>query len=494
MRTLSCWIALLTILALEGALPIASAADDAFYDVPLSELKITSGQLPKREGQAALHQFDPRRIAMRPRVYLDGAGEAYVKLANDDFWSLRFRNWLEWPDWSMSHVLVRAHANRDIAGQLILPREDAMGMQRVEFTIPASAAKESSREAFYEAKTLHYLRLAQEPIAGTAWFRHEAAQAERKLKENNPQRISRSGAAFTWPAPSVTDAYDLFSGGRAMSESLQLDRLLREQLQSSQPTVDINTLQGITTAAIDWKPLLKGANPKLDPLSRYIPADQHAVFFPSFAGAVKLSDQAKTNDALLMRVAQPRSEDANVFVRYERQLGISMTTVGRLIGPAAIKRIALTGSDPYYATGTDVAVLFQTDHPDVLASLLKAQIVATSAKFPHVQAQSGEAGVKYQRFLSPDRIVSSYVAQLDGTVVVVANSPAQLRRLAKVGKGIDPISSLDEYKFFRTRYPLGDKNETALLFLSDATIRRWCSPRWRIASGTARSRLRRWRN
>ena len=47
---------------------------------------------------------------------------------------------------------------------------------------------------------------------------------------------------------------------------------------------------------------------------------------------------------------------------------------------------------------------------------------------------------------------------------------------------MDPIASLDEYKFFRSRYPLGDKNETALLFLSDATIRRWCSPRWRIAS------------
>ncbi len=54
--------------------------------------------------------------------------------------------------------------------------------------------------------------------------------------------------------------------------------------------------------------------------------------------------------------------------------------------------------------------------------------------------------------------------------------------MAKIGKGVQPIASLDEYKFFRTRYPLGDKNETALVFLSDATIRRWCSPAWRIAS------------
>ena len=66
--------------------------------------------------------------------------------------------------------------------------------------------------------------------------------------------------------------------------------------------------------------------------------------------------------------------------------------------------------------------------------------------------------------------------------MAVTNSLAQLGRLAKVDKVVDPIASLDEYKFFRSRYPLGDQNETALLFLSDATIRRWCSPRWRIAS------------
>ena len=178
----------------------------------------------------------------------------------------------------------------------------------------------------------------------------------------------------SWAAPSSTDAYDLFSGGRAISESLQLDRLIREPSQSVQPTVDIKTLEGITTAAIDWKPLLKGADPKLDPLSQFIPADQHALFFPSFAAAIKLSDQARANDALLSRLAQPRSEDADVVGRYERQLGIGLNTVGRLIGPAAIKSIALTGSDPYYSTGTDVAVLFETDHPDVLASMLKTQI------------------------------------------------------------------------------------------------------------------------
>jgi hypothetical protein len=75
----------------------------------------------------------------------------------------------------------------------------------------------------------------------------------------------------------------------------------------------------------------------------------------------------------------------------------------------------------------------------------------------------------------------SYVARLDNAVVVT-NSLAQLERLAEVAnKKAGAIDSLPEYKFFRNRYPRGDAEETALVFISDATIRRWCGPRWRIA-------------
>jgi hypothetical protein len=66
---------------------------------------------------------------------------------------------------------------------------------------------------------------------------------------------------------------------------------------------------------------------------------------------------------------------------------------------------------------------------------------------------------------------------------VVTNSLVQLERLAAAYKGREPnLASLDEYKFFRHRYPRGAGGESAFLMLSDATIRRWCGPRWRIAS------------
>src|SRR4051794_21026572 len=83
---------------------------------------------------------------------------------------------------------------------------------------------------------------------------------------------------------------------------------------------------------------------------------------------------------------------------------------------------------------------------------------------------------------SADRRVCSYVAVLPGAVLVT-NSPSQIERFAAVSKKeTPPISSLDEFTFFRSRYSGTDKTEAALVFLSDATIRRWCGPRWRIAA------------
>ncbi len=98
-----------------------------------------------------------------------------------------------------------------------------------------------------------------------------------------------------------------------------------------------------------------------------------------------------------------------------------------------------------------------------------------------------ESGVPYLAWISRDRKMSSYLAPIGG-VIVVTNSRYQLHRLAAVHNGkVKSLADLPEYKFFRIRYPRGAGHprsgsaESALVFLSDATIRRWCGPRWRIA-------------
>ena len=247
--------------------------------------------------------------------------------------------------------------------------------------------------------------------------------------------------------------------------------------------MDVNTLDGISVPEIDWKPLIKDLNPKLDPLASLIPADQHVVFFPSFAAAILTADQAEIQGTPILHLAEPRSEDAMTAKRYQRQLCLSLTGFGRLLGPKVVSSVALTGSDPYFRTGTDVAVVFGAADPKILEGMLLTQISMAAANEPQIKPEQGEIeGLKYHGVKTPDRAVCSYVARLDGAVVVT-NSLYQLGRLAAVAnKKSAAIASLSEYIFFRDRYKLGDPDETALVFLSDPTIRRWCGPRWRIAT------------
>ena len=118
----------------------------------------------------------------------------------------------------------------------------------------------------------------------------------------------------------------------------------------------------------------------------------------------------------------------------------------------------------------------------MLENLLYMRVALAVKEGPQVKAEQGEtAGLAYRGFRSPDRRVSSFLAKLDNAVVAT-NSLRQIERLGEVRGGkAKSIAELPEFAFFRDRYPLGDAKESALLFLSDPTIRRWCGPRWRIA-------------
>jgi hypothetical protein len=461
-----------------------AVADDAYYSIPLRELKLVEGDLPTATKSPNWRRYELFQ-SMRPYSIVDGQGEAYVTGRTGQI-----------NPWSDPHagfdagarIAICAPEGKDVAGRLVVPTSDLTGMVSLRFTVPSSAAKASAKTPFYHAKMACYQDLLDRDIPGGAWFRHQIRLARAKLHlqpdQERPMNRWRPG-----PSDELTRTYDLFTGGRAMSENLQLDREL-PRVQRNENPVKINSLTGITINEIDWKPLLKDAHPKLDALADRIPADQHVVFFPSFAAAMAIADETSRHDTPVLRLAQPRSEDARVVQRYQTQLGLSMSSIARLLGPQLVSSVALSGSDPFFPAGTDVAVLFESPQPTTLENLLAVRMALAAAGVNGAKPTSGEvSGLKYRGFRSPDRTMSSYLAQLDG-VVIVTNSPYQLSRLVETRKDKSKsIAALPEYVFFRTRYPLGEPEETALVFLSDATIRRWCGPRWRIAD-SRRTRTR----
>lgn len=448
-----------------------AAADDAFYRVPLSDLKLTEGKLSDAEADEGRPNWR-RRGSLTARAVLEGEGEVYIEHSDRNFAA-------DTPKLTRAEgvLVARAPAGRDLAGSLYLPKDDYSGMVKLRFTIPASAA-EKKGDRFYRAKMAHYQSLLDRGAPGAAWFRHQRRSAQAALGKqsgDDAEQIPWRGAM------GIQDTFDLFSGGRAVRENLQLDRDLRITGKNDE-LVDVASIKGISIAEIDWKPLLDDAAPKTDSLARAIPADQHAVFFPSFAAAVALADEATREGTPLSRLLLSRSEDELIKQRYERQLCLPLSELARLLGPAVIGSVVITGSDPYFFTGTDVAVLFESKQTTALKTLLLGRAGIAGSE-NGAKAVSGEtAGIAWSGFVSSDRRVSCYIAALNGAVAVT-NSLKQLERLAAVQGGDSPaLATLDEYTFFRQRYPHGDAEETALLFLSDATIRRWCSPRWRVAA------------
>ena len=450
--------------------PVA-VADDAFYEISRAQLNVTDGQLPF--GGAPLNRWS-WRAPLPAHAVLDGEGEIYCVTPDMN----APQRWLgnDGPD----HVLfVRAAADKDVRGRLFIPNQKRDGMDALSFVIPREAARPASQRRFQEAKLIYYEYLLNQNVPGRPWWRQRAQEAAvalgdgaRQFREQLPRR----------PQFGLDETFALFTGTRAIDENLQLDRALRLRPSAGEKAIEVNTITGITVKEFDWQPLVKDKKPETDPLARLIPSDQHALFVPSFDAVARLIDEGTRLGVETLGFDEPTGEDAMTLARYQKQLCLPLNALTRFAGPRLVEGIALTGSDPYFRAGTDVAVLFQSSDAKALHDLLTAQVAAAREANPAAKPVAGQVGgVAYAGSVSRDRSICAYVARV-GDAVVVTNSPKQLERLVMTHQGaVTALASLPEYTFFRDRYRRAETDETALLMLSDATIRRWCGPRWRIA-------------
>jgi hypothetical protein len=442
----------------------ATEAKDAYFRIHIRDLQVEDGKLPGET--VPLGRNWDRAHAFEPYAVLETDGEVYLNGHAYDAWSIV-------REFEGTALFIRTPEATAPKGTLYLPKPDLSGMTPLKFTVRSESAKPISLGEFLDARREHYRILANRRGPGAAWFRHQAAQTTRP-----PTR--RTTPDFDSNSSEVESTFELFSGGRAVSENLQLDRVMA-QTAWGEESVALSNISSITIREMDWEPLIKGAKPELDSLASYVPFDQHVVFFPSFAAMTALLDEADLHGTPMLRWLEPRSEDAYTRERYQKQLCLELNDLSRLLGPQVIKSVAFTGSDPYLRTGSDVGILFEAKSAAVLMSYFKARRAEVRAANPAAKVVQGEIeSISYTGIITPDRALSSYVAS-SGDVVYVCNSLYQLRALIEVAKAKrKPLASLAEYVFFRHRYRATQGDEAAFLVLTDATIRRWCGPQWRI--------------
>ena len=466
--------------------PILGAfAAPSHFQVRLADLEITSGEIPSGSRHWN-HSW--RDGVMRPDwlpYATSDAKETYLtqSLQPNQRLSVRNRN-----RYNPVNLLLSVRAEKlPVNGKLFLPRLKGEGFgEPVSFRITKKTPNADDPEiAFLRAKRNHYEQLLTLRNPGAARFRHQANAASaalRKLAVKTDDLDEPNRRPFRPNRGRLEDTLDLFSGGRALSENLQFDREFSLAPEGN-ATVPIKEVKGITIQEMDWENLLGEAKPDLDVLSSHIPADQHALFFASFSDMLAVFDETALRTTPLLRLSENRAESARSKEKYQEQLCLPLSELSRLLGPSLIASVAMTGGDPFLRTGTDVAILYEAKQTDALVASLALRRLQTSEKRDDAQAVSGTvSGVDYVGLVSPDGSIRSYSATLGKNVVVVTNSLRQIRLLAETTIGKSPsLASLDEYAFFRSRYLLGAE-EQAFLMVSDATIRRWCGPAWRIGA------------
>lgn len=419
------------------------------------------------------------------QLRLDGLGEAYLSKSASKTTDIN----------APIRLVVRQRKPKTINIRLMLPNHNGDAMEQISLKLARNKFKSAnqleSKRSFFEVMESHYEFLASQKIPGTPWFRQRALYAEQqKLKSraapatlqlDHSAARERSRTGFNNPSRT----YEILSGGAAIADNLRLGDLIGQAktISMGTATVPISSIRGVRVPAFNWAPLIKGLEPEYDALAPMIPEDQHVFFFDSFPALLATLDRAQRDGGALFQLMQLQAEQSGVLPRYQTQLGISLNELARTLGGELVESLAITGGDPFFDTGTDVALIFQPKNAVALQQLLKAQIGLTSGRFENAKRTTGAiSGITYEHFFTPDRKLHSYLCQI-GDAIVVANSEVQITNIQSAISGkTKSITNAPEYKFFRNRYPLANEKEGGLLIISDQAIRRWSGPEWRIGA------------
>lgn len=337
------------------------------------------------------------------------------------------------------------------------------------FKFDPGQLEEAGKEDFHKIRKSYYARLASTQIPGGDWFRYQAGDAYKTERQRDRWRnLGQFDSSF-----------NMFTGQRAVSENLALDRELILGTSDQAKPIPVDTIRGVTVEAIDWSGRITDAPTAIDPLAMVIPHDQHAAFFGSIKELNQVIDIVEEEGVSYFETMSNRKTYSGLAKKYQKQMGILIPDV--LAEQLPVKSVAITGGDPFLPSGSDLCIIFETDNPDALLLALNSMVQAQSTLSGDKISVAAEMRPMEYIYESRDRNFSARLF-LGRNFVAVSNSSQQAEKIRAAARGDTPsLGSLEEFKFFRQRYPLEDK-ATAFIFLSDATIRRWAGPEFRIGA------------
>jgi hypothetical protein len=271
------------------------------------------------------------------------------------------------------------------------------------------------------------------------------------------------------------------TGMLSVQEALQHDRPLLLAAAKEKHTTPIAKLVGPKLAAHPWDEMLRGLSspPPTEPLATAAPAEFWYLRAADLPTVFRMADQLDAWGTPAANLMDGNLEERDLARRYETQLGLARTELGRALGKEVIESVAFTGSDPYLREGSDVTAIFAVKQ----SLLFNAALVATLAA--HAKAHGGVTssnltyeGASIVSATSADGAVHQYRTTL-GTLAIVSNSLAATKGVIDAFQRKRPRLA-DEMDF---RYMLARDASTpadVLGFFGDKFVAEAVGPRQKV--------------
>jgi hypothetical protein len=273
--------------------------------------------------------------------------------------------------------------------------------------------------------------------------------------------------------------YEITTGAAAVAESLQLNRLRGANFRDEgERAIDVSKVQGVDVAEHPWKQMIGDKKAAPEPLAQVVPDDNYYVHFKTVAKLDAFARLLNLWGGNITHGVEASGRNYYLQDRYEKQLCLKSAVLAKELAPAAVRGVALTGSDPYLREGSDVAVIVHCADKAAVLAAVKPFVTQAEKEFGRRLDEGKEfyRDVAVERFVTPRREVTLYRAAF-GDFLVFANSPVGVRRIidAHLGKHKALADSLD-FRYMRTVFGPEDEQEDGFAFLSDPFIRRLVGP------------------
>ncbi len=300
-------------------------------------------------------------------------------------------------------------------------------------------------------------------------------------------RLGKDGRKLALPRPirgiGRRGLYEITTGGLALQESLQLDRMRDGQPDSGKRKIKVDDIAGVKVRSHPWQKMIGPALPAVDAEASLVPEDQYYIRFRTNRSFRRFFDMVHDWGGSLLGMVEVGGRDFGTKDKIEKQICIRASWLSDMLGPTVVESLVLTGGDPYLREGSDLSIIFHLKSVTLFEAAVGRYLdEARKANADLKESRFVHRGIEVQVLATPDRRVFCHRAKLGADYVVYANSPMAMKRIIDTFKGKLPsLAKSKDFVYMRKLYPQADKTEDGFIFLSDPWLRYMVGPRLRIA-------------